>query len=137
MRGTAAGAVAAVAWGLSEPVLRRVIGTPYSDVRLLGRVATCGRAWPVAGLALHTVNGAVFGAALAQLGRRRVRDAVVIAELEAVTFWPFMLLVDRLHPDRRDGTWPPLARDGRAFVYSLSTHALFGTVYGLLSRELP
>lgn len=135
MRGAAAGAVAAGAWGLSEPVLRRIAGTPYSDVRLLGRVATRGRAWPVAGLALHTLNGAVFGAALARLGRRRVHEAVVIAELEGVALWPLMLAVDRLHPDRREGTWPPLARDRRTFVYSLSTHALFGLVYGLLSRE--
>jgi hypothetical protein len=135
MRGALAGAAAAAAWGLSEPVLRRIAGTPYSDVRLLGRAATRGRAWPLAGLALHTANGAVFGAALAHVGRRRIRDAVAIAELEGIALWPLMLIVDHVHPDRRDGTWPPLARNRRVFVYALSTHALFGLVYGLLSRE--
>src|SRR3712207_7806858 len=37
-----------------------------------------------------------------------------------------LALVDRLHPDRRSGAWPPLARSGRVFAYEATTHALFG-----------
>jgi hypothetical protein len=84
MRGAAAGVVAAAAWAAGEPVLQRLVRSPsqYSDVRLLGRLATRGRLWPVAGLALHLANGAVFGAAFERAGLRGVRAGVVAAQLE-------------------------------------------------------
>jgi hypothetical protein len=64
LRGAAAGVIAAAAWAASEPALRRLARTPYSDVRLLGRAVTRGRGWPMVGVALHLVNGALFGATL-------------------------------------------------------------------------
>jgi hypothetical protein len=130
MRGAAAGALAAAGWALSEPALGRLIGIDYSDVRLLGRAVTRGPAWPVAGLALHMANGAVFGAAFSRLGLRGIRQAVLAAELENLVLWPGMLAVDRLHPDRRDGAWPPLFRNRRVFAYEVTTHALFGCLLG-------
>jgi hypothetical protein len=82
VRGAAAGAAAAAAWAASEPLLRRLAGTPYSDVRLLGRIVTRGRAWPVVGLALHVANGAAFGAAFEKLGLRGVKAGVIAAQVE-------------------------------------------------------
>jgi hypothetical protein len=128
MRGAAAGIVAAAAWAASEPLLGRLLRTPYSDVRLLGRLATRGRGWPAAGLTLHLLNGAAFGAALERLGLHSRKQAIVAAEVENLVLWPALLLVDRIHPDRRDNTWPRLFTSRRVLAYEILTHALFGAL---------
>jgi hypothetical protein len=135
LRGAAAGVVAAAAWTAGEPALRRLARTPYSDLRLLGRLATRGRAWPVAGLALHLANGALFGASFGRLGLRGVRAGVIAAELENLALWPAFLVVDRIHPDRRDGSWPPLILNPRVAAYEVAAHALFGAVLGRLTER--
>lgn len=133
-QGAAAGCVAAAAWAASEPVLGRLarIGS-YSDVRLLGRGAVRNRAWPAVGLALHLTNGALFGAAFARAGLRGVRAGVAVAQLENLALWPALALVDRVHPDRRAGVWPPLVRNPRVAAYEVAVHALFGAVLGALT----
>jgi hypothetical protein len=127
--------VAAAAWAAAEPALGRAVGTRFSDVRLLGGIATRGRAWPVAGVALHLANGAAFGIAFERLGFRGVRQGVLAAQAENLALWPGMLAVDRLHPDRRSGSWPRLATDRRVIAYEVATHALFGAVVGALARR--
>ena len=134
LRGAAAGVIAAAAWAASEPAVRRLARTPYSDVRLLGRAVTRGRGWPVAGAALHLVNGALFGATFSRLGLRGLRAGIVAAELESLALWPAFGVVDRVHPDRRDDTWPPLLRNPRVAVYEVVVHALFGAVLGVLTE---
>jgi hypothetical protein len=124
-----------VVWAAAEPGLQRIVRTPYSDVRLLGRLATRGRAWPVAGLALHAANGAVFGAAFERAGLRGVKAGVAAAQVENLALWPGMAIVDRIHPDRRNGTWPPLVGNPRIAAYEVIAHALFGTVLGALVRR--
>lgn len=133
MRGAVAGAAAAAAWAVSEPVLRRLTGTTYSNARLLGRFATRSGAWPVVGLALHVANGAAFGAAFERLGLQGVKAGIVAAEVENTLAWPAMAIVDRIHPDRRDGTWPPLVRSTRVAAQEVVGHAIFGAVLGALA----
>jgi hypothetical protein len=133
--GAAAGVFAAAAWAASEPVLRRLARTPFSDVRLLGRTVTCTSAWPVAGVALHLANGALFGVGFRRAGLRGVRAGMAAAQLENLALWPAFAVVDRTHPDRRDGSWPPLLRNRRVAAYEVVTHALFGTVLGALTRR--
>ena len=135
MRGAVAGVVAAAAWAASEPVLKRIFGTQYSDVRLLGRFATRGRAWPVAGLAIHLANGAAFGAAFEKAGLGGVRAGVAAAQVENLVLWPGMAVMDRIHPDRRDGTWPRLLTNRRIAAQEVAGHALFGAVLGSLTRR--
>jgi hypothetical protein len=130
--GAAAGATAAAVWAAAEPAARRFFRTAYSDVRLLGAPVTRGRAWPVAGVALHLANGALFGAAFAAAGRRGVRRAILAAQLEGLALWPAMAVADRLHPDRRAGRWPRLVTDRRVFGQEVAVHAVFGLVLGLL-----
>ena len=134
-RGALAGMVGTAAWAAAEPLACRLFGTPYGDVRLLGAALTRGPAWRPAGVALHLANGAVFGAAFARLGGRGVGPAMLAAQVENVALWPGMALVDRLHPDRRSGAWPPLLRNGRVFVQEVAVHAAFGLVLGLLTRR--
>ncbi|MGH3093917.1 MAG: hypothetical protein ACRDOG_16530, partial [Gaiellaceae bacterium] len=119
LRGALAGMTAAAAWAVAEPVASRLFRPPpgYSDVRLLGAVVTQRRAWRPVGVALHLGNGALFGAVFERLGGRGVGQGVLAAQAENVALWPGMALADRLHPDRRNGVWPPLLGNGRVFVY--------------------
>jgi hypothetical protein len=132
-RGALAGAAAAAAWAAAEPTARRLFGTSYSDVRLLGRVVS-RRRWRPAGLALHVTNGAAFGAAFDAIGGRGIRAGMVAAQVENVVLWPGMALVDRFHPDRRTDAWPPLFGNGRVFAQEVAMHAVFGAVLGALVR---
>ncbi|MGH3024269.1 MAG: hypothetical protein ACRDNI_11480 [Gaiellaceae bacterium] len=86
---------------------------------------------PAVGLAVHLANGAVFGAAFRRLGGCGWAQGVLAAQAENLALWPAMTAVDRLHPDRRSGAWPPLASNGRVFAYECAAHALFGAVLGL------
>jgi hypothetical protein len=132
IRGAVAGAIAAAVWAAAEPALARALRTPYSDVRLLGALVTAGPLWRPAGVALHLGNGAVFGAVFERLGGRGWRQGLVAAELENLLLWPGIVVVDRIHPDRKSGAWPPLAANARVAAYELATHALFGIVLGAL-----
>ncbi len=134
-RGVLAGVLAAGAWAAAEPLAGRLFRTPYSDVRLLGGAVTSGPLWRPAGLALHLANGAVFGAVFERAGGRGWRQGVLAAQVESVGLWPGMAVVDRLHPDRRSGAWPPLFLSPRVFAYEVATHALFGAVLGALVGE--
>ena len=122
---------AAAAWVAAEPAVRRVFGTTYSDVRLLGRPVS-RRHWRGVGTALHLANGAAAGVAFSRLGLHGWKAGVVAAQLENAALWPGMAIVDRLHPDRRSGAWPPLLRNGRVFAQEVTVHALFGAVLGQL-----
>ncbi|HKO75407.1 MAG TPA: hypothetical protein VJU01_08855 [Gaiellaceae bacterium] len=134
MRGMAAGIVAAGVWAAAEPALGRAFGIPwYSDRGLLGGLL---RVRPEAAIAIHLVNGAIFGATFERLGLRGPVKGVVMAQAESLGLWPWMAVVDRVHQERRAGTWPPLLRNGRVFAYEVTVHALFGAVLGgLLSSS--
>lgn len=131
VRGALAGAVAAGVWAATERWAQRVLRTSYSDVRMLGALLTSGP-WRSAGAAAHLANGAVFGAAFARLGGHGWRRGLVAAEVENLLLWPALAVVDRIHPDRRSGAWPPLVSSARVFAYEAAMHALFGVVLGLL-----
>jgi hypothetical protein len=134
----AAGALAATAWGLLEPVDRRVFRCDYSDIALLGKALTRSRLWRPAGFAMHAFNGAVFGLAFAE-ARRRLRTeknrlALGMALAEHVGLYPLSYFVDRYHPARGEEGIPPLLTNARAFGQATVRHALFGVLLGRLSR---
>ena len=117
LRGALAG-IAAAAAGAAEPALGRAFGVAYSDVRVLGAAVTTGPGWKRAGWALHLVNGAVFGVVFQRLGGHGVARALAAAQIEnALLYPPGMAVMDRFHPDRKSGAWPPLLRNGRVFAY--------------------
>lgn len=137
LRAAAAGATGAVAWGLVEPFDQRVFRSDYSDVAILGKLVTRGRAWRYAGFALHATNGAAFGVFYAAV-RRRVRAeprrlALGLALAEHVALYPLSAIVDRYHPARGEPGLPPLLRNPRAFAQAGFRHALFGYVLGRLA----
>jgi len=137
-RGALAGAVAAGVWAAQSPLDQRVFGVPYADEELLGKAVTRGPAWQPIGIALHLLNGALFGALYAN-----VAPATPVPEwargpaaglAEHLATWPLTLLVDERHPARDE--MPRLAHSGRAFAQATWRHLLFGTVLGELERRL-
>ena len=120
VRAAVAGAVAAAAWGLQEPLDQRLFGCDYSDVLFLGR----GRR--SLGFAAHLANGALFGLAFDAMRQRfdvdQRRLALALALGEHVASWPFIGLVDR-----------SLVTSPRAFAQSTYRHGLFGLVLGRLA----
>jgi hypothetical protein len=136
-RSAAAGAVAAIVWGLAEPLDQRLFRSDQSDIALLGKALTRGPRWRELGFVLHAVNGALFGLAFHE-ARRRIaveprRLALGMALLENVAFWPLGSLVDRYHPRLGERGVPPLHGNGRAFGQATMRHALFGVVLGRLA----
>jgi hypothetical protein len=100
-------------------------------VRALGAQVS-QRHWRAAGTAIHLANGAAAGVGFRRLGLRGWKAGVLVFEAEHLATWPLTTLVDRFHPDRRSGAWPPLLRNGRVFAQEAAVHALFGVVLGLL-----
>jgi hypothetical protein len=135
----AAGAVAATAWALVEPLDKRLFRSDYSDVAVLGKAVTRGPAWPAVGLALHASNGALFGLAFAA-ARRGLRAeprrlALAMALGEHVALYPLSYFVDRYHPARGEEGVPPLLTNARAFSQATVRHAVFGLLLGRLARK--
>jgi hypothetical protein len=136
-RAAAAGAAAAALWAVQEPFDQRIFRCDYSDVAVLGKGLTRGDGWYRAGLAIHVVNGAVFGLAFHEASRRlrvdRRRLAVGMALAEHLTLYPLCYVVDRHHPARGEPGVPPLLRNPRAFAQATWRHALFGAALGRLA----
>ncbi|HEV2874011.1 MAG TPA: hypothetical protein VGW14_02585 [Thermoleophilaceae bacterium] len=138
MGGAVAGAAAAAAWAAQQPLDKRVFGSGYDDVELLGKLVTRGSGWQAAGLALHLANGAAFGATYA-LVRPLVPVPPVAAGAAAglaehAGFWPLTRLIDSHHPARAE--LEPLWGSRRAFAQAAWRHLLFGLVLGELERRL-
>jgi hypothetical protein len=137
-RSALAGAAAAVAWGLLEPVDKRLFRYGYSDIALLGKAVTRGPGWRPVGFALHAANGAVFGLVFHELRRLTGADprrlALGLALAEHVALYPLGWFVDRYHPARGEEGVPPLLTSPRAFGQATVRHALFGVLLGRLAR---
>ena len=135
LRYMAAGAVAATAWGLQEPLDQRLFRCDYSDIAVLGKGVTRGPRWRLAGFALHAVNGALFGLAYHETRRRSSSDprrlALGMALAEHACLYPLCYFVDRFHPARGEPGVPPLLTNPRAFAQATWRHALLGLLLGL------
>jgi hypothetical protein len=133
-----AGAAAALVWGALEPVDKRIFRNDYSDVAVLGKVVTQTRAWPIAGLAIHAINGATFGLAFDEVRRRTSvpprRLALSLALAEHFALFPLSFLIDRRHPARgQPGVTSVFS--ARGLAQATARHALFGVLVGRLSDK--
>jgi hypothetical protein len=114
----------------------RVFRNDYSDVAVLGKLVTRTSAWPVAGIAFHALNGALFGVAFDEVCRRTSlpprRLALGLALAEHLALFPLSYLVDRTHPARGEPGVGHLF-NLRGFAQATMRHALFGAVLGQLA----
>ncbi len=138
LKGAFAGAVAALAWALQQPLDKLVFRSRYDDVELLGRAVRPDAGWYRAGLVLHVQNGALFGAVYANLTPGLPIPPVLrgptAAVVEHMTLWPLVGLTDRFHPARDQ--LPVLSGSRRAYAQATWRHLLFGYVLGELERWL-
>jgi len=132
-RAATAGAAATLVWAALEPLDKRLFRHDYSDVAVLGKFVTRSRLWPLAGLALHALNGAVFGLAAEELRRRRSVGPLQLALVEHAALFPLGYVADRAHPARGESGLAPLF-SVRAFGQATVRHAVFGAVLGRLNR---
>ena len=138
MNGALAGAVAAGVWAAQQPLDKRLLGSDYDDVELLGKLLVRDDSWPAAGIALHLQNGAIFGAVYAHarpfIPLPLPLRGLAAALAEHLLLWPLGRVTDRYHPAR--GELPGLTGNRRALVQATWRHALFGLVLGELERRL-
>jgi len=138
LRGALCGALAAAVWAFEQPLDKLLLSSPYDDVELLGRAVRNGPGWYRVGLALHTQNGALFGAVYANVAPTLPIPPALrgpaIALAEHLAGWPLVALTDRFHPARDD--LPALSGNKRAFIQATWRHVLFGIVLGELERRL-
>jgi hypothetical protein len=137
--GALAGAIAAAVWAAQQPLDKRVFGSDYDDVELLGKLVTRGgQGWRAAGFAAHVANGAAFGAVYA-LVRPLVPAPPLVAGAGAAlaehgALWPLVGTVDRHHPAR--GELETLQGNRRALAQATWRHLLFGLTLAALERRL-
>jgi hypothetical protein len=138
LRGAVAGAVATVVMTFEQPLDKRLFDSKYDDVEILGKLVTRGDDWRPIGFALHVQNGAILGAAYAQLKPSLPGPPILrglqLGLVEHVATWPMVALVDRYHPAREE--LPKLAASRRAFGQATIRHAVFGIVLGLAENVL-
>jgi hypothetical protein len=137
LRAIGAGVAGALVWAALEPLDRRLFRHDYSDIAVLGKAFTRGPGWRPLGVALHALNGAIFGLVYYEIALRVARDprrlALELALLEHLTLFPTGKLVDRYHPARGE---PGVERlfSLPAFGQATIRHALFGVLLGRLTR---
>jgi len=135
-RSALAGAGAALLWAAVEPLDMRLLGNGYSDVAMLGKAVTRTRLWPLAGLAVHAANGAIFGLVYSEARHRSAlpprRLALGLALAEHTILFPLGLAVDRLHPARGEPGLAPMFTL-RGFAQETLRHAVFDLALGRLA----
>ncbi len=138
LRGAVSGALAAAVWGLQQPLDKLVFSSSYDDVELLGKFVTRADGWFPVGFAIHMTNGALFGAAYANVAPAIPLPPVLRGPLAALTehaaLWPLVALIDRAHPARDD--LPKLNGNRPAFLQATWRHLLFGLILGEIERRV-
>jgi hypothetical protein len=138
INGALAGGVAAALWAAQQPLDKRLFRTDYDDLAILGKAVTRGSEWPAVGLALHLLNGAVFGAVYAQLrpflvGPPPLRG-LTAGLAENFASWPLTGIADRHHPASKELV--KLGGNRRALAQATWRHALFGIALGVIEHRL-
>jgi hypothetical protein len=125
IRGAMAGTIAAAVWAAQIPLDRKLFGSDFNDVELLGKGFTRG-------------HGALFGALYANLSPRLPLPSwsrgPAVALTENFATWPLTALTDRVHPARAD--MPKIFTSPRALAQSTWRHLLFGVLLGEIERRL-
>jgi hypothetical protein len=138
INGAVAGGLAAALWAAQQPLDKRVFGSGYDDLEILGKAVTRGSEWPFVGLALHVQNGALFGAVYSQLRPFLLGPPVLrgltAALVQNFAFWPLGTLADRHHPAA--GELVKLKGNRRVLAQATWRHALFGLVLGFVEHRL-
>ena len=134
-----AGIGGGVAYLAAQELDRRIVNPRSNDLVLLGGLVTDRpAAWRPLGLALHLLAAAVFGLVFETVVAPRLPGpywlrGVVMAQIENVTLWPLVLLIDRFHVAVKRGDLASLSRPvyfGQAVWRHLALGAVLGALLG-------
>lgn len=138
--GALAGMAGIAAWIVVTPLDKWLLGSPYDDLALLGKVFLGGSGWLPLGILLHSANGALFGIGYAQFVEPRLsgpawRRGLLAAQVENATLSVLTPLIDHHHPAIRAGRTGATATP-RALLQAVWRHAIFGLVLGTVYGRL-
>ena len=134
-RGAVSGLAAGAAFATVMQADMAISGKRVDDFQLLAGFGPFRNNWKVPGAIVHTFNSVLLGAAystveplLAGPGWRR---GLVFAIVENTLLYPFVALLDRIHPAIRAGD---LLRYGQPWSFAAETlrHVAYGLVLGYL-----
>ncbi len=133
-RGATAGLLGSLAYSAEMWLDLRLVRYRFNDFTLLGRPFSSNpRIWLPVGATIHLINGMLVGRLYAGVERLLPGPGwlrgVLFAQAENLLLWPLMLLVDRCHPGRRDGSLAP-AFTLLSFCVAVLRHLAFGFVLG-------
>lgn len=132
------GVVASGAYATAMWIDLHVVRYQFDDLVLLGRPFSSNPYWSRRiGALLHTLNGGLLGLAYARLyprlrGKGWCRG-ICFALGENMLLWLLMILVDRFHPARGEGSLAPAFAWPTYWVASIR-HVAYGLAVGVLYR---
>lgn len=134
-RGAAAGLLGIAAWIPAMAVDKRLTGSPYDDVTLLGTLVAPDASAKSVGLLMHAVNGAAFGVVYGLFLDKRLPGrpwlrGLIAATIECASLSTLTPLLDRWHPGVRAGRTGKTATPV-AIAQAFWRHAVFGAVLGV------
>ncbi len=139
MNGVAAGLCGALAYLMAMGIDIAITRKRTNDLRLLAGLVPGGRGyWPGLGTLIHFVNGAALGVVYSRVQRclpgRGWRRGLLFAMIENLFLWPAMIVLDRVHPDIKNGSLPVYNRP-LPFLQELLRHAAYGAVLGAVFQR--
>jgi hypothetical protein len=134
--GALSGLVAAVAFLVAMAIDIRATRSHANDLRLLaGLFPFLRERWLVSGTLMHLINGTALGVAYARVEDRFDAPGwlkgTVFALVENALLWPLITVLDRVHPEIREGTLPKFNRP-LPFAQEVFRHVAYGLVLGIL-----
>ncbi len=139
INGVIAGLAGALAYLVAMVIDIFITRKRTNDLRLLaGLIPGGGRYWPVLGPLIHFVNGAALGVVYARVqqclpGRGWLRG-LLFTQIENLILWPAMILLDRIHPDIKNGSLPVYNRP-LPFLQEVLRHAAYGAMLGAVFQR--
>ncbi|CCF83838.1 DUF6789 family protein [Nitrolancea hollandica] len=139
INGVIAGLAGAIAYLLAMGIDIAITRKRTNDLRLLAGLVPGGRrCWPVLGTLLHFVNGAALGAVYSRVQQylpgRGWKRGLLFAMIENLFLWPAMIVLDRVHPDIKNGSLPVYNRP-LPFLQEILRHAAYGVVLGVVFQR--
>ena len=137
--GAASGLAGGAAFAAVMQVDMAISGKRVDDFQLLAGFGPFRDNWKIPGAIIHTSNSALLGAAYSTVepllfGPGWLRG-LVFAIVENTLLYPFVALLDRIHPAIRAGDLP---RYGQPWSFAAETlrHVAYGLVLGYVFERL-
>ena len=129
--------IAGLAFVAEEMIDERLLQPVYSDMKLLGYAVTRkSPQWWIAALIMHEFNSLLFALVYSRiigpyLPGKGWRRGLLMAMIEGNGLWPFVYVMNGIHPGIKSGAMPPIG-GWRDILAGELRHIAFGVVLGWL-----